>query len=68
MTTVQDLFAQLLVERIVTTVAERKPGHCIRVDDAPADLAQQCCEVLAAKLSPPDLAVVARIEPRPRTR
>lgn len=59
----QELFTQLLTERIVESVGARRAGHCIRIVDAPLSVASACCISLAQRFTPPDLAVVVRKHP-----
>ena len=60
---IRTLVTDLLADRVAEVVNQRGAGHCIRVDDSPLGVAQNCCSILQDRLGTTDLAVVIRTAP-----
>jgi DNA phosphorothioation-dependent restriction protein DptH len=56
MTTFSEVAVEIAVERIADIVAERQPGHCLRVDTLPLSIASPVCARLHEILEEPNLA------------
>jgi hypothetical protein len=53
-----------LANRVVTTLRERGPGHCLQVPHVPQELADGACRAVAKEIKLPDSARVVSVAPK----
>jgi hypothetical protein len=61
--TPNDIAVEEIARRVVQLLADRRPGHCIRISDLPLELADGACEQAAGSVEPPDVVCLVTTEP-----
>ncbi len=64
MSDLQQLLVEALSQRVLDTLRNRGPGHCLQIPHVPSEVADSACRAVSRELEPPDAARVVTERPK----